>query len=89
MKHDTHSTQHIHVPVGTLYLEELIQRLTADISELQQALNRRNAQIDEWTTSNAAMKELIQVLQDEIAVLKGPGSEGAVPPPPNISIGNV
>jgi len=79
MQHDTHLTQHIRVPVEILYLEGLIQRLTADISELQQALNLKDAQIDEFANSNAAMKELIQVLRDEIAILKGQKPKPNIP----------
>jgi phage shock protein A len=71
MQQDTHSIQSIRVPVETVSSEELIQRLITENNELRQALNFKDALIDELTNTVAALKELVQELRDEIAVLKG------------------
>lgn len=71
MENSTHSTQSIRVPVETVSLEELVRRLAAENGELRQTLELKDAQIDELTNTVVILKELVQQLRDEIAVLKG------------------
>ena len=85
MQANIKSTGSISVPVLTLSLETLVQRLTSENLELQQALEQSRGQvikfqqafeqsqgqIDILTNKNALLTELIQQLKDEIASLTG------------------
>ena len=71
MKYEAHSTQTIPLPVIAVSTNEL---------ELRQALARKDAQIDRLINEQAVLKELVQLLRDEIAILKGQNPKPKIEP---------
>jgi hypothetical protein len=78
MQQSTHSNKPIHTPAESVSSEELTRRLAAENGELRQiveglkqALELKDKQIDESTNALSVLKELVQQLRDEIAILKG------------------
>ena len=71
MKYEAHSTQTIPVPVIAVSTNEL---------ELRQALDRKDAKIDRLINEQAVLKELVQLLRDEIAILKGQNPKPKIEP---------
>jgi hypothetical protein len=71
MQQNSRLTKPICTPVETVSWKELAQRLAAENAELRQTLAHNANQIDALTNGVASLKELVQQLRDEIAILKG------------------
>ena len=78
MESNIDSTQSIQVPTVSVTQEELTQRLIDDnakqqqkVAKQQQMLEINDAQVDELANTVAILKELVQQLRDENAILKG------------------
>jgi Transposase IS66 family len=95
MQNSTHiNSQSIYVPVATISVNELIQRLSEQVNEqqlvieqlkliieqLRQTLNSRDGELDKLTNAMAFLKELVQQYKDEIAILKGQKPKPKIPP---------
>lgn len=80
MQDNTNPHQNIQVPIVSVNSNDLIRQLVNENSQLRQANEAKDRIIDELTNSVAMLKELVQQLRDEIAILKGQKPKPTIPP---------
>lgn len=80
MQDNTNPHQFIQVPIVNVNPNDLIRQLVNENFQLRQANEAKDKIIDELTNSVAMLKELIQQLRDEIAILKGQKPKPTISP---------